>query len=85
VTAEGEYELLPYSTRDGPGGLAISVSAKTARVEGLPGVPKRDVILDSGEQVSHPKVRLVPVRDSGRFAAYFDTVLDLVDIPWTPG
>lgn len=87
MTRADEYQLSPYSKRDEPGELVISVSAKGARMERLSGagVGEQGLMLDGGEQVSHPKVRLIPVRDSGRFAAYFDTVLDLVDVPWTPG
>jgi hypothetical protein len=84
-----EYELLPYSKRGGPGaqdisvsGLHISVSDKGARIKHLwGGVPD---LLDGGEMISHPKIRLVPIRDSDRFAAYFDTVLESVDVLWTP-
>jgi hypothetical protein len=84
VTRADEYQLSPYSKRDEPGDLVIFVSATGARIERLSGAGEQGLMLDGGEQVSYPKVRLVPVRDSGRFAAYFDTVLDLVDIPWTP-
>ncbi len=84
ATGANKYELLPYSKRDEPGELVIAVSARGALVERLPGVPERGLMLDGGEQVSDPKVRLVPLRDRDRFAAYFDTVLDLVDVPWTP-
>jgi hypothetical protein len=86
VTGADKYRLSPYSKRDQPGELVVSVSAKGASVEHLPvpGVPEGGIILDGSEQVSHPKVRLVPLRDGDRFAAYFDTVLDLVNIPWTP-
>ena len=87
VTRADEYQLSPYSKRDQPGELVVSVSAKGARMERLAGagVGEQGLMLDGGEQVSHPRVRLIPVRDSDRFAAYFDTVLDLVDVPWTPG
>ena len=84
VTGAHEYQLLPYSKLDGSDELAISVSAEGARIEGLSGVPEQGLLLGGGEQVSHSKVRLVPLRDRDRFAAYFDTVLDLVDVPWTP-
>ena len=84
MTRADEYQLSAYSKRDEPGELVVSVSATGARMERLSGAGEQGLVLEGGEQVSHPKVRLVPVRDSGRFAAYFDTVLDLVDIPWTP-
>ncbi len=79
-----DYRLLPYRGPDEEGTLSVSVSADGTRIKALAGAWPQGLLLGSGGQVSDPRIRLLPLRDSAQFAAYFDTVLDSADVPWTP-
>jgi hypothetical protein len=66
--------------------LTLTLINGQARVIGpqtLLRTPRGEVVLDSQEVVSHPKIALAPVRDRERFEAYFDSVLFNLNIPWT--
>jgi hypothetical protein len=78
----GVYELRPYSNLDGESSIAITVHAGSAQLELSD--PKTVVVLDKSGQLTDPRIRLAPLYDIDRFTVYFDSVLRLVDIPWTP-
>ena len=78
----GRYELRPYSNLDGNGSITITLNGGSVQL-GLSD-PPRAFELDKSAQLTHAKIRVAPLYDAERFAAYFDSVLRLVDIPWTP-
>ena len=80
--ADDVYELRPYSNLDGNSSITITVRGDSVQLN--LSEPPKVLTLDKPAQLTNPKIRLAPTYDIDRFTAYFDSVLRLVDIPWTP-